>query len=563
MQEAETVPVLIVGGGPTGLALAIELGRQGIECLLVERHASTRPHPRASVVNVRSMELCRSWGIADDVLARAMPLTPDLGVTWTTSLAGRELGRLLLLDDVDRVLAEAATSPIIPAICAQDSFEPLLRDRAALEASVDLQFCTELTAATDHGDHVIAELRDAAGHSRVVRAEWMVAADGSRSAIRDELGIALSGTSNVSRQVNVYLHADLGPLVDGRASALFYVANADFTAFFIALDGRHRWLLNVGREHVSSATPQGCEAIVRAAIGDPAVGVEIVAVDEWTVTAEVADRYRDGRVLLAGDSAHRFPHTGGFGMNTGIQDAHNLAWKLAAVLRGEAGERLLDSYEAERRPVALSNCAQSLHNARAISATGIAFADDGFALDEVDADTPGGSAVRDRIVAAIPAQRPHFAFRGQEIGFQYRDSTAVIDDGSGPAPYDVETYVATSYPGVRAPHLWIDVDGVQRSTLDLWDGRWAFLGGPDAGAWQAAAEAALPAAGFFRMGVDIAGDASAFAANYGLGPAGIVLVRPDGHVAWRSVGAPPDDAAAHLIAALDHILDRTTDRSPS
>lgn len=563
MQETLNVPVLIVGGGPTGLAMAIELGRHGLECVLAERHPSTRPHPRASVVNVRSMELCRSWGIADEVLARAMPLTPELGVTWTTSLAGRELGRLLLLDDLDQVLAEAATSPTIPAICAQDLFEPLLRERAEQEASAELRFGTTVSAVTDHGDHVSAELRGPDGQEHVVRAQWVVAADGSRSAIREELGIAMRGTPAVSHQVNVYFHADLTPLVQGRESVLFYVANADFTGFLIALDGRRRWLLNVGRELVEHATPDGCEAIVRAAIGDPSIDVDVVAADEWTVTAEVAERYRQGRVLLVGDAAHRFPHTGGFGMNTGVQDAHNLAWKLAAVVRGESGARLLDSYEAERRPVGLQNCAQSLHNARAISTTGITFAADGFDLTAVDDNTPEGQAVRDRIRDGIPAQRPHFAFRGQEIGFQYRDSTAIIDDGSAPAPYDVETYVPTGCPGVRAPHLWIEMGGEQRSTLDLWDGRWAFLGAPGSTGWQTAASTALPDIEFFRAEVDLQVDPEAFAA-YGLGTEGALLVRPDGHIAWRARGPAPRHAADHLRDVLDLILDRPiTDRSSS
>ena len=557
MQEALNVPVLIVGGGPTGLALAIELGRHGVECLVAERHATTRPHPRASVVNVRSMELCRGWGIDHDVLAEAMPLTPELGVTWTTSLAGRELGRLLLLDDLDRVLAEAATSPTIPAICPQDRFEPLLRRRAEQESTVALEFETAVHAVVDHGDHVTAQLTGPDGRTRSICADWVVAADGARSAIRDRLGIGMSGAASVSRQVNVYFHADLGPLVEGRGSVLFYVANSSFTAFFIALDGRNRWLLNVGRDAVASATPEGCEPIVRAAIGDPAVDVEIHGVDEWTVTAEVADRYRSGRVLLAGDAAHRFPHTGGFGMNTGVQDAHNLAWKLAAVVQGAAGAGLIDSYEAERRPVGLSNCAQSLHNARAISATGITFASEGFDLAEVDDETAGGEQVRGRIVNGIPAQRPHFAFRGQEIGFQYRDSPAVVDDGAPPAPYSVETYTPTGCPGVRAPHLWISIDGEQRSTLDLWDGRWALLGGAASHGWKQAAAVALPEFPFFQLGLDFDADADGFAA-FGIDERGALLVRPDGHVAWRSQSAAPDDADRQLRRVLDQILDRTT-----
>ncbi|WP_210490994.1 FAD-dependent oxidoreductase [Patulibacter sp. SYSU D01012] len=565
---AET-DVLIVGGGPTGLAAAIELGRRGVSCVLAERRDAPSPHPRASVVNGRTMELCRSWGIAEGVMAHAMVPTPDLGVTWTTRLAGRQIGRLPLLDDQERLLRDLAASPVLPAICAQDRFEPLLRARAARESTVDLRFGWTATDVVDHGDAVSAVLRAAGGEEQAVRARWVVAADGSRSPLRDAVGIGLEGPEAVSEQVNVLLDADLTPLVEGRQSVLFYVVAPDATGFLIALDGRRRWLLNVPRALVPTLDAAGCLPVARRAIGDERVDVTVVSVAAWTVTAQVAERYRRGRVLLAGDAAHRFPHTGGFGMNTGVQDAHNLAWKLAAVLDGSAGEALLDSYDAERRPVGTFNRDQSLRNARGIAATGVPFADETFDVAAVEDDSPAGEAVRARIAAAIPAQRPHFVFRGQELGFRYDGSPAVVPDGSCEPPAGVEEYRPSGAPGARAPHLWVERGGAPCSTLDLWDGRWTLAAGPDGAAWIAAgadAARARPDVGLalVRHGVDVAGDAAAFTAALGVGADGAVLVRPDGHVGWRASGPPGPDGAAVLVAALDQILARPhRPRSPA
>jgi putative polyketide hydroxylase len=545
--------VIVVGGGPTGLAMAIELDRHGVGLLLVERHETTRQHPRASVVNARSTELCRCWGIADEVMAEAMVPSPSLGVTWTTRLADREIGRLVVIEDLEKAMVEFAASPVLPAICPQDRFEPILRSRAERAALADVRFGVELVDFRDAGDRVEATIRDrAGGNEQVVCADWLVAADGSHSSVRSALGVGMHGSEAVTDQVNIYFHADLTPYLAGRPSLLVYVVNSDLAAFFIALDGTHRWLLNVPQRLVPDFDPARCADLVRLAVGDAELAVEIRSVDAWTVTAQVADAYRRGRVLLAGDAAHRFPHTGGFGMNTGLQDAHNLAWKLAAVVNGTAAELLLDSYETERLPVAETNSEQSLSNALKLADTGIPFAQRSIDISAVEEDSPAGDSVRAQIAAAIPAQRAHFSFRGQELGFCYAGSSAVVSDGTSPPPFDPATYVPTATPGCRAPHMWIERDQEQLSTLDLWNGRWALIGGPRSDGWQkAAASADIPTV---MWGHDVIGDVSQFLELYGLADDGAVLVRPDGHVAWRSAAAAenPEHQLAMVLAAVLH-----------
>lgn len=552
MQDSEATPVLIVGGGPTGLAMAIELDRHGIACLLVERHETTRQHPRASVVNARTTELCRHWGVAKQVEAEAMAPGMNLGVTWTTRLTQHEIGRLVLVDDVAKAVAEFSASPQLPAICPQDRFEPILRARAERAALADVRFATELVSFTDTGTQVTATIRDrATGRETQVHTEWLIAADGSSSPIRGELEIAMEGSDTVTDQVNIYFHADLTPYLAGRPSVLVYMVNRDLAAFFIALDGERRWLMNVPQELVPDLDPARCAELVRLGVGDEHLDVEVVSIDAWTVMAQVAERYRSGRVLLVGDAAHRFPHTGGFGLNTGLQDAHNLAWKLAAVIRGEAGERLLNSYEQERRPVAVSNCEQSLRNALKIADTGVPFAARSIDITAVEDDSPAGNAVRAQIAAAIPAQRSHFSFRGQELGSRYAGSDAVVPDGTEAPPFDPIHYEPSATPGCRAPHLWIRRDGRRVSTIDLWDGRWALLTGPYAAGWLQAARACGIDA--YAFGRDVTGNAAEFRRLFGVEADGAVLVRPDGHVAFRSARAT-SAPLEQLTAVLSQIL---------
>jgi 2-polyprenyl-6-methoxyphenol hydroxylase-like FAD-dependent oxidoreductase len=532
--------------------MAIELDRHGVDCVLVERHLTTRQHPRASVVNARSVEICRHWEVGEQVMAEALVPSPNLGVTWTTRLVGHELGRLVLIEDFEQAAAEFASSPALPAICPQDRFEPILRTRAESAERADARFGTELVAFEDTGTGVEATVREGAtGPESRVRAKWLIAADGSQSPIRERLAIGMDGSDAVTDQVNVYFHADLTPYLAERPSVLVYVVNSDLAAFLIALDGRERWLLNVPRTLVPELDTDRCAQLVRLAVGDDALAVDVRSVDAWTVMAQVADRYRSGRVLLVGDAAHRFPHTGGFGMNTGLQDAHNLAWKLAAVLRDGADESLVDTYQQERRPVAELNCEQSLLNALRLADTGVPFAARTLDISAVEKESPAGAAVRAQIAAAIPAQRPHFSFRGQELGFRYVGSAAVVSDGTDAPPFDPARYEPSATPGCRAPHMWVQRDGAQISTLDLWDARWALLAGPAATPWIDAAGSAGIAA--YAFGRDVTGDLAEFLELFGIGVGGAVLVRPDGHVAFRGRTAA-DDATVQLNLAMSQIL---------
>ncbi|MCB0972403.1 MAG: FAD-dependent monooxygenase, partial [Acidimicrobiales bacterium] len=373
----DQIPVLIIGGGPTGLAASIELSRHGVRSVLAERHPTTTDHPRAHVVGTRTMELFRQWGIADAVIGEALPIDQAGGIAWVTSLAGERLGRIDLAGDPERLAARLDASPIFTVSCAQDRIEPLLAERArSLGEGVgsELAFSTRATVVDDGPDGATVRL-DGPDGTEIVRARYVVAADGASSPTRAQLGIEMAGHGTLGHHINTYLTADLSPWVGERGAVLHWVVDREVSGVFIALDGKERWLFNCSYdpavESADTYTPERCASIVRRAVGDPSVALEVRSIRPWAMDADVAVRYREGSVLLAGDAAHTFPPTGGLGMNTGIQDAHNLAWKLAWVLEGRAGADLVDTYEAERRPVALANTDYSVVNAIGASSTGI------------------------------------------------------------------------------------------------------------------------------------------------------------------------------------------------
>ncbi len=548
-----TTQVLVCGGGPTGLALALLLGRAGVDTVLVERRPGTSAHPKATVVNGRTMELLRLWGLEDAVEAVSLPREEFTAISWHTRLTGDELGAIELIDrDADAFMALLSRSPVMPALCPQDELEPILRDAAAAQSSVTLLFGRELTALEDEGDEVRAVVRDAAtGEEQAIRCSWVAGCDGARGPVRDAAGIALDGPPALGDVVNVLFEADLAPYAQ-RRSVLYWIVNADVRGVVHALDGQRRWLFNA---QPTEAGRTDWQAVVRQAIGDASAEVRVLDARPWTMQTRIARAYRVGRVLLAGDAAHQFPPTGGFGMNTGIQDAHNLAWKLAAVVEGWAPERLLDTYEAERRPIAAANAAQSEANATALAATGMSFDGDPLELAEIEADTDAGRRMRERFAAAIPGQREHFRFQGQELGFVYPAGALVAgDDGADAGPVStIGEYHPDARPGARAPHAWLEREGRELSTLDLFDGRLTlFAAGDEGDRWTACARdlraRGLPA-GAVVVGRDVTDVHGEVPELYGLRAGGAVLVRPDGHVAWRT-REPVDDPGAHLADVL-------------
>jgi 2-polyprenyl-6-methoxyphenol hydroxylase-like FAD-dependent oxidoreductase len=344
-----SVPVLIVGAGPVGLSASIMLSRLGIASRVVERRSSTSIHPKARNINMRTMEIFRQCGVADAVRAAGLPIERTRFLIWAESLAGREIERRIeQRSHPDGEIPSAAKH----CLCAQDDLEAVLRRHADALAPGTAAFGTELIRVEQDADGVTATVRDAGGEKQL-RAQYLIAADGARSPVRRTLGIPMHGVHEVYRSVNVLLNADLRPWVQDRPAAIYIIQRGDLRCTLLTINGVNRWGFLINLPLDASFDPytfERCAEVVRLAAGVPELAVEILGVDPWVAAAEVAEHYRVGRVFLAGDAAHLMPPTGGFGLNTGVQDAHNLAWKLAAVLNGQAAPELLDSYEAERRP---------------------------------------------------------------------------------------------------------------------------------------------------------------------------------------------------------------------
>ncbi|MDT0391773.1 FAD-dependent monooxygenase [Streptomyces dubilierae] len=536
----ETTEVLIVGGSMVGLAQALFLARQGIRPLLVERHAEISAHPRAQAASPRTMELLRALGLEDAVRARENPHAQYGDILQAESLTGAELGRFdgPFRHDPSDVGTTGWT------LIGQDRLEPVLRERAA-ELGADIRFATEMTEFTQDADGVTAVLRDLGdGSERTVRARYLVAADGSRAPIRASLGIGHHGPGVFGRQMNIVFHADLDPYVAGRTFFLCFVSNPAVKGVLGKLGGADsdRWVLAPslppGADHRAYGT-EDCVELVRAAVGVPDLPVTVESATSWEIAAWVADRFRSGRVLLAGDCAHVMPPTGGFGGNMGIQDAHNLAWKLARVLRHEAGPGLLDTYEQERAPVAeftvdqgvirylqrsgLDEAAAARHRPETTVLFGHVYRSDAV-VGEAGGDGTGGDGTG-----------------GDGTG---GDGTGVVEDPTAPS----------GRPGTRAPHLPLVRQGKEVPLHDLLDGDFWLLAGPDGTAWQE--PAAALGLSFHRVGAEEPAEvAERFLARYGVQGTGAVLLRPDGFIAWRSGGAVGDPGGS-LTAVLDAVLRR-------
>jgi len=535
MAAMREVDVLIAGGGPVGLTASILLSRLGVTSLLVERHPGTSIHPKARGINTRTMEIFRQCGVESAI--RAAGLAPERSrfIVWSRSLAGEELERRVPA----RSRPEAQQiSPVLRCLCAQDDLEPVLRAHAESLAPGRLRFSTELIDFRQDAEHVGATLRED-GDETTVRARYLVAADGARSRVREALGIAMQGTAGLYRSINVLLRADLTPWVADRPAALYFIEQPGLKATFLTINGVNRWGFLINNLPLNGAadeySAERCAAIIRQAAGVPDLDVEILGAVPWVAAAQVAERYRDGRVFLAGDAAHHMPPTGGFGMNTGVQDVHNLAWKLHAVLRGWAGPELLASYEDERLPYGRAITEQSLANARSLGR---------------------GESLDPAAPAAGMLARPEFLNElGMIFGASYT-SSAIVPDGTPPVVVanPVTDYVPTARPGARAPHVWLERDGSRLSTLDLFGHGFVLLTGAGA-AWREAAEGVamdlgVPLAAFaVGLGGDLGDPDKRWAAAYGAGSDGAVLVRPDGHVGWRS-SAGPSQPRAQVARAL-------------
>jgi putative polyketide hydroxylase len=528
------IPVLIVGAGPVGLSMALLLARFEIPSVLVERDAARSRHPKARGIRTRTMELFRQWGLAEELRPRAQA-AEALRFIYCDSLAGEEIGRSPELQPPPDTITPAETYRL-----PQEVVEDALLRRVLAEPAVVVRRGVELVGLEQDSSGVAATLQDGDA-VETVRASYLVGADGVASTARANLGIELTGTPVLAYWQSVYWRADLGDLTADRPCIQFLTGARTGAFVGVAWNRDDRWVTIVQRpgaaERPEPLSAEEASALVRRAVGRPDLELEVLDSKTFRIGAEVAERYRRGRVFLAGDAAHSMPPTGGFGMNTGIQDAHNLAWKLAFVLRGTADDELLGSYDEERRPVAQANVDWSVSNAARMRELREAIADD-------DAD---------RLAAALQDQMNHVGALGQDLGFRYA-SGALLEDGSELTSLDPVAYEPTAAPGARAPHLWTERSGQRISTLDLFDSSYVLLTPGGGREWASAArrlseKTAIPLEAYVvGAGGDLVADDEVFSELYDLAESGAVLVRPDGHVAWRSHGVPNDPAGALLDA---------------
>ncbi|MFI2433296.1 FAD-dependent oxidoreductase [Streptomyces sp. NPDC018693] len=534
------VPVLIVGGSLVGLSTSLFLGRLGVRHTLVERHAATSIHPRGRGNNVRTMELFRVAGVEPAVREAAATLADNHGILQTPTLVG-DAGEWLFRE-IDPGGGLARFSPSSWCLCSQNDLEPVLLDHAT-RLGGDLRYATELMSFDSDPDGVTAVVKSReTGEHTTIRADYLVAADGPRSPVRQQLGIGQSGPGDLFHNISVTFRSrGLADVVGDRRFIVCYLTGQDADGALLPVDNRENWVFHAPwhperGETLEEFTDERCVAHIRRAIGDMDLDVEITGRASWHAAQRVARSYRAGRVFLAGDSAHEMSPTGAFGSNTGIQDAHNLAWKLAAVIGGWAGEGLLDSYDAERRPVAEATSARA-------AARSVEHSHPGFA------PPPGAGGAPQRGILNVA------------LGYRYPQGAVVGADPAAPVVPD--GLDLTAQPGSRAPHLWLRRGTERMSTLDLYETSLVLLcDAGDPSGWHRSAlhlaeEMSLPLTSY-RIGggpeADLTPEDDAdWSAAHGIGPGGAVLVRPDGFVAWRSPG-PVADAASDLRRALSAVL---------
>jgi 2-polyprenyl-6-methoxyphenol hydroxylase-like FAD-dependent oxidoreductase len=522
-------PVLIVGGGPVGLALAIDLGLRGTPCLLVEQGDGIADHPRATAINSRSMEFMRRWGIADAVHAAATPDDFPHTVLYCTTLAGYEIARIERPSHGGR--APAGHSPERPQRCNQLFLDPILTERAKSLDRVDLRHHCRLESVTEADEHVVATVLNRKTDERFeIIARYLVDCSGGRTLIRPGLNIEMNGSSYVGYFLSIFVQApDLWTHhAMGKAALITFVDAKGLWRNLISLNGRELYRLGVSGKAFYDAPDQvDAELMFREVVGKD-VPHKILSVRRWSARNVVADRYQRRRIFLAGDAAHLNHPAAGLGLNTGLGDVDNLGWKLAAMLAGWGGERLLDSYEPERRPVGQRNInhADVSHSSERQQTT----------HPEIASNSPAGAEARRKMGEDLMRiQKNRVVTDGLALGYQYSPSPIVCNDGSDPRLSSSAEYCATTFPGSRAPHAWLP-NG--RSTIDLFGSGFTLL------RIGAAAEGPLALEGAFTERrvplTTVSIDDPAIRRLY---ERALVLVRPDGHVAWRGDQAPADPRA--------------------
>ena len=539
--------VLIVGAGPTGLLAALMLHEQGLRVIVLDRRLERSQAPRAHAVNPRTLEICDAIGLsAQELRATGAPREEAGHVRFLATLTGAQFGVLPYERQQDDVLD---LTPFPLSNLAQPDFEAAIATRlgrcprVALLRGCEWHSCTQ----DDSGVTTTAQL---GGEATTIRSQYLLGADGAGSSVRDAIGVELEGLRDLQHHMMVHFEADLRPLIAERPGMLHFIFQPEFSCVLLGFDAARSWVLmhthDPSTETREDYTPERCQQLVERALGTSLAHFRLRHVSPWSMCAEVANAYRAGRVFLIGDAAHRFPPTGGLGLNTGVVDAWNLAWKIAATIRGDAGPALLDSYEAERRPVAQRNTQQSLTNSsRLLELFGALYGPD-----------PAGRAARmaaieadvnafPEVAQAVTAQEPHFDSLDLQLGYRY---VSAVLPGAEAAPDndDISNFQPCWALGAHVPHRWVETDGGRCSLLSLLDAyRFNLLLGPGAEDVEVPNGVAV-----LKWGKDCQDPASDWKSLTNLEPGGALLLRPDRHICAR---LPATDLAtsieqAHRIA---------------
>ncbi|MER6225291.1 FAD-dependent monooxygenase [Streptomyces sp900105755] len=574
--------VVVVGSGPAGAAAALALSTLGVDNIMITKYRWTANTPRAHITNQRAMEVFRDLGIEDQVLADATDHDLVGDTVFCTSIAGEEIGRIHTWGTrPDREADYRLASPCLTVDIPQTYLEPILVRNAA-KRGTQVRFSTEYLSHTQDDDGVTVDVLDRlTGKAYLIRAKYLIGADGARSMVAADIGLPFEGAMDIAGSMNITFKADISRYVSHRPSVLYWVIQPGSNVGGIGaglvrmVRPWNEWLIVWGYD-INEKPPQVDEAaavqIVRNLLGMPDLDVEITGTSLWGNNEMYATHLHSGRVFCAGDAVHRHPPSNGLGSNTSVQDAYNLVWKLAAVLKGQADPALLDTYSAERAPVAERIVKRANRSSREFvdifRALGVldatTEAEMAAAIEERKANTPAGAAKRAALVRAMDLKNYEFNAHGVELG-QFYTSSAIVSDGSAPPvpSRDPDLYYEMStVPGSHLPHAWVGDSAHRKALMDLapYD-RWTLITGIAGERWEAAAEKVgqelgVPLAtvviGPGREVTDLYYD---WAKLREVEESGVLLVRPDKHIAWRAMTLP-DDPEGRLRDALAAVLGR-------
>lgn len=522
--EPQRTTVLIVGGGPVGLALAADLGWRGIRCILVERRDGSITLPKMNMISARTMEFCRRWGLAQEV--RKLSIAEDFprNILFVTSANGYEIAWFEYPSRGDIVPDH---SPEYLQRCSQFLFDPLIREKTASFGSVEMRYHTELCDFSQDETGVVAQLEEIRSRNAVtVRAQYLIGCDGADSFVRQRVNMPLVGNMALSHSMNIYYESDdFAAILPRRKAIMQWLIDPNgYWGGIVSVDGVRKWRLGLrSRPARKLLSAEEAAELIRKAVGRD-FDFRVVSSLGWTRRSVFAERYQCGRVFLVGDAAHQLSPTGGFGMNTGIGDAVDISWKLAGSIEGWGGPALLASYDLERRPIGELAVREGERNFAKLASIPSG--------PEVDQDGVGGEMLRRRIGNYIYANgfEREYESEGLTFGYHYEGSPIVCTEPGAPPPTTIKRYIPTSRPGHRAPHAWI---GVNRSTIDLFGRGFVLLCSRDGDPGRL-----VEAAESKRVPIKVVRIESREAAR--LYERQMVLVRPDGHVAWRGDTMLPD-----------------------